>query len=91
MADCNETLDELHRYLDRELDDLTRAAIEAHLGGCADCHSAFDFHAELRMVIAMKCQGDPVPPSLIRRLEACLGVELSDGGEAGQVGGGEAT
>jgi mycothiol system anti-sigma-R factor len=79
MADCNETLDELHRFLDRELDDRMRDAIEAHLAGCLDCLSAFDFHAELRLVIAMKCQSDPVPPSLITRLEQCLGMEL-DGG-----------
>lgn len=86
MANCNETLEELHRFLDRELDDQARAAIADHLGDCNDCHSAFDFHAELRMVIAMKCQGDPVPPSLIMRLKACLGVEL-DGGDRSQIGG----
>jgi mycothiol system anti-sigma-R factor len=79
MADCNETLDELHRFLDREVDERLRAAIQAHLAGCSDCLSAFDFHAELRMVIAMKCQGDPVPDTLIMRLEQCLGVELNGG------------
>jgi mycothiol system anti-sigma-R factor len=82
MADCNETLDELHRFLDRELDDATRTAVEAHLSGCGDCLSAFDFHAELRMVIAMKCQGDVLPPGLIMRLQACLGLDLD-----GRVGG----
>lgn len=76
MADCNETLDELQRFLDRELDDIARSQVEAHLAGCADCLSAFDFHAELRMVIAMKCQGDPLPPGLVQRLEHCLGLEL---------------
>lgn len=85
MANCNETLEELHRFIDRELDDHARAAIADHLGGCTDCHSAFDFHAELRMVIAMKCQGDPVPPSLIIRLKACLGVEL-DSVDTRQIG-----
>lgn len=87
MADCNETLDELQRFLDRELDTVTRAAVEAHLSGCGDCLSAFDFHAELRMVIAMKCQGDAVPPGLIARLEACLGLEGTEVPER-QVGGG---
>lgn len=75
MADCNETLDELNRFLDRELDQQARAAVEAHLARCPDCLSAFDFHAELRMVIAMKCQGDPVPPSLLARLQRCLGLD----------------
>lgn len=79
MADCDETLDELNRFLDRELDHPARAAVESHLATCPDCLSAFDFHAELRMVIAMKCQGDPVPPSLLARLEQCLGLPFDDG------------
>lgn len=81
MADCDETLDELNRFLDRELDDLARADVEGHLATCPDCLSAYDFHAELRVVIAMKCQGDPVPPTLLARLEQCLGLDLD-----GQVG-----
>ena len=79
MSDCNETLDELNRFLDRELDHEARSAVEAHLAHCPDCLSAFDFHAELRVVIAMKCQGDPVPPSLLSRLQRCL--DLSDGSD----------
>jgi len=74
MADCNETLDELNRFIDRELDADGCAAVEAHLARCPDCLSAFDFHAELRVVVAMKCQGDPVPPALMARLARCLGL-----------------
>ena len=29
---------------------------------------------ELRVVVAMKCQGDPVPPALMARLARCLGL-----------------
>ena len=43
----------------------------------------FDFHAELRMVIARKCQEDALPPGLLARIEDCFGtvdVEESDVG-----------
>jgi mycothiol system anti-sigma-R factor len=77
MADCNETLRELDAFLDQELSEETRAAIHVHLEQCPDCLQAFDFHAELKIVIARKCREDAVPPSLLAKLEACFG-ELDD-------------
>jgi mycothiol system anti-sigma-R factor len=79
MADCNETLRELHTYLDHELDDEARHAIEAHLGGCMDCLQAYDFHAELKMVIAQKCNDDALPDGLLSKLEACFGEDITSG------------
>ena len=37
IRDSNETLRELDTFLDGELADETRAAIQSHLGGCMDC------------------------------------------------------
>ena len=51
MADCNETLRELEAFLDNELKPETHVAIRAHLEGCPDCLQAFDFHAELKIVV----------------------------------------
>lgn len=83
MADCNETLNELERFLDEELTHQDRENIRAHLDGCLDCLQAFDFHAELRMVIAIKCRDEPLPPSLLQRLESCLQVDLDGDGQIG--------
>lgn len=81
MADCEKALRELDTFLDGELSDATRTAIHDHLDGCPDCLSAFDFHAELKSVIAQKCQKDEMPPGLLSRLEQCLHTELAPGGD----------
>lgn len=83
MADCDDTLRELETFLDHEIGDETRAAIEAHLGGCLDCLQAFDFHAELRTVIAAKCQNDEMPPDLLSKIERCFGQDFDGDGAIG--------
>lgn len=83
MADCNETLRELETFLDNELADGTRAAIQSHLGGCLDCLQAFDFHAELRTVISAKCKTDEMPPGLLSKIEKCFGEDFGGDGKIG--------
>jgi mycothiol system anti-sigma-R factor len=67
MADCEETLRELYAFLDDELGPEARGAIEAHLNSCTDCFQAFDFHAELQLVIKEKVHDEP-PPSLFAKI-----------------------
>ena len=65
--ECNDALRELYTFLDGVLTAERRSHIESHLDGCNPCLEAFDFQAELRMVIAQKCR-DEVPPSLLERI-----------------------
>jgi mycothiol system anti-sigma-R factor len=81
MADCNETLRELYAFLDEELNGEQFEAIRSHLDGCMDCLQAFDFHAELKMVVAEKCQNDEMPPGLLAKIEQCFGDEFDTGTE----------
>lgn len=74
MADCNETLHELYTFLDDEVGPVLRAQIQDHLSGCMDCLQVFDFHAELRTVIAQKCHED-VPAGLADRIVSCFGED----------------
>jgi mycothiol system anti-sigma-R factor len=69
MADgnCDDSLHELYHYLDGELTDDRRHAIREHLDSCPPCFEAFDFEAELRIVIARKCQ-ESVPDALKQRI-----------------------
>jgi mycothiol system anti-sigma-R factor len=83
MSDCNETLRELETFLDGELSDDALVAIRAHLEGCPDCFQAFDFHAELKAVIAAKCQNDVMPPDLLTRIEKCFEEDLDGDGRIG--------
>lgn len=80
MPDCNETLRELDAFLDSELSEETHLAIRSHLEDCPDCLQAFDFHAELKIVVAQKCKSDEMPPGLLEKLQACFGDpdELDD-------------
>ena len=81
--DCRETIKELDLFLDDELSDAARSAIRHHLDGCIDCLQAFDFHAELKQVIARKCQSDPMPPGLLSRIEQCFQADLDGDGRIG--------
>jgi anti-sigma factor (TIGR02949 family) len=78
MADCNETLRELDAFLDSELAETTRLAIRAHLEGCPDCLQAYDFHAELKIVVSQKCKTDEMPPGLLAKLKQCFGDPEDD-------------
>ena len=78
MADCSETIKELDAFLDGELTDDVREQIHHHLGGCVDCHQAFDFHAELKLVIQRKCANEEMPPGLMDRIQQCFDTDLLD-------------
>jgi mycothiol system anti-sigma-R factor len=83
MSDCAQTLRELDVFLDGELSDHQRAAIHHHLDGCMDCLGAFDFHAELKIVVAQKCNNDEMPPGLLGKIERCFGTDFDRDGHTG--------
>ena len=58
-------------------------AIHDHLEGCIDCLQAFDFQAELKAVIAAKCQHDEMPPGLLGRIEQCFEADFDGDGRIG--------
>jgi mycothiol system anti-sigma-R factor len=81
--DCRETIKELDLFLDDELSDAARSAIRHHLDGCVDCLEAFDFHAELKQVIAEKCRHDEMPSDLLSRIEQCFDTDFDGDGVVG--------
>jgi len=81
--DCAATLKELDVFLDEELSDDARRSISHHLDGCPDCLSAFDFHAELKVVIGEKCRNEEMPPGLLGRIERCFSTDFSGDGQIG--------
>jgi len=72
--DCNETLKELYGFLDGQLSDDDREHIRHHLDDCSPCLEAFDFEAELRLVIRNRCT-DQVPESLRERIARAIEAE----------------
>jgi mycothiol system anti-sigma-R factor len=73
MADCEETLRELERFLDGELPTDEKHQVHHHLDGCLDCLQAFEFHYELKAVIRAKLLVDELPAGLRERVAACFG------------------
>ena len=80
---CEETLKELVLFLDSELSDGARETIRHHLDGCPDCLGAFDFHAELKQVVAKKCQENEMPADLLSKIERCFNTDFDGDGVIG--------
>jgi len=76
--DCNETSRELEAFLDEELNSDAHHLIQQHLDSCLECLQAYDFEAELREVIAIKCRETEVPPGLLEKVQNCFGLEDDD-------------
>lgn len=74
-GECQEALDTLYHFLDGELTEDRRIAIQHHLDRCSPCLEAFDFEAELKIVVAKRCR-DQVPDHLRHRVAQAL-VEAS--------------
>jgi mycothiol system anti-sigma-R factor len=75
-TECREAIETLYHFLDGELTERRRSEISQHLVECSPCLDAFDFEAELKMVIARKCR-DQVPDALRERVRRAL-REASD-------------
>jgi len=71
---CHEAIEELSSYLDGELTEQRRQAIEHHLHRCPPCEQIASFEVELRRVIADRCQTS-VPQDLAARIRAALDGE----------------
>lgn len=84
--DCSEMVARLYYFLDGELTDERRRHIQAHLDRCPSCFGAFDFEAELRIVVASRVRSH-VPQHLSDRIRLSLGGAfggpVTPGGDGG--------
>jgi mycothiol system anti-sigma-R factor len=71
---CQEALHEVYHLLSGELDDAKRSKIQEHLDECSPCAEPYDFYAELRRVVQLRCQ-DQAPADLLRRIEDAISHE----------------
>lgn len=70
-SNCADAKHTLYEFLDGELTAEKRVAIQRHLEACAPCFEAFDFEAELLLVVEKKCV-EQVPEGLQARIIAAL-------------------
>ena len=76
-VECRESLTELYGFLDGELTIERRQVIRLHLDGCHGCLEAYDFEAELRIVVSTSCREKQLPAGLRERVAETL-RRLSD-------------
>ena len=85
-SECAEALTDLQRFLDGEMDDAERSSVLEHLDACIECFHAYDFQAELKQIVAIKCGNDPVPAALLARLERVCNGEVPESPAPGARG-----
>lgn len=66
--DCQETLREVERFLDGEVDITLRVRIEEHLSGCSPCMDRAEFRRQLKIMISRKCVETEVPARIEARI-----------------------
>lgn len=75
-ANCDDARHTLYAFLDGECTPEVKQQIQEHLEACAPCFEAFDFEAELKIVVGKKC-GEQLPVGLTEKILAAL---QGDGG-----------
>ena len=73
--DCSEVVRDLYFFLDGEITETMRQRIKIHLDDCSPCLEAFDFEAELRQMISLRCREEP-PADFRARIVSVLQVEF---------------
>lgn len=81
-GECIEIVEELYTFIDGHITEERRVRIQAHLDDCTPCFEAFDFEAELRIVVSQRCR-DQVPQALRAKIMQTLGEVASSPEAAG--------
>ena len=71
VVGCREAMAKLYSFLDGDLTEQRREAVQRHLDDCSPCVRAYDFEAELKKVLAARCK-DRVPEPLKKRIYDAL-------------------
>jgi len=66
---CQETLKEIERFLDGELDHMVEVRIEHHLSDCNPCMRRTEFRRHLKVMISEKCTEREAPALLSKRIQ----------------------
>ena len=70
-TNCSAMLAGLYYYLDGELTEDRRVHIQSHLDSCPSCFGAFDFEAELRIVVRSRVTLR-VPEALVHKIRLAI-------------------
>ncbi len=69
---CRETLREIERFLDGEMEIDVRSLLERHLEDCPPCMRHAEFSQHLKTMVGTRCTGEAVPPELVIRIRVMI-------------------
>ena len=72
--DCKQTRNYMHAHLDRELDPVTAAGVEAHMRSCAACAQVYATQTALRNAVKKQAAYFTAPVALAARIRAKTGA-----------------
>jgi mycothiol system anti-sigma-R factor len=70
--ECTETLREIERFLDGELDSIVRVRVETHLADCFPCTRRAEFKRHLKVIVSRSCGGGEVPGEIAERIRTMI-------------------
>jgi mycothiol system anti-sigma-R factor len=68
MANCQDAIEHLYQYLDRELSATEQADVQQHLDRCPPCLGLFRFEENILRFVGEKCRQTAAPPALRDRV-----------------------
>ena len=69
---CDDCLQKLDQYVDRELSDGEVAELQAHLADCPPCEDRYRFQADLKRLVKVCCDQGEAPVELREKLRQIL-------------------
>ena len=72
MTTCNEAIEQLHEFLDNELDDGNHSTIKQHIEMCHKCCEKFEFEQNLKKIIKDKTILHKIPQPLLQSITSQL-------------------
>ena len=70
---CEEAVQRLHAFMDRELDVNEVAEVRSHVKNCAECHSKFRFEISFHRLVRAQAGGERAPTDLRNRIVHRIG------------------
>ncbi len=69
---CQDCLDQLDAYVDRELTDAEVSDLQRHLAHCPPCEDRYRFEADLKRLVRVCCEQEQAPLELRDKLREIL-------------------
>ncbi len=69
---CEDCVDRLEAYVDRELSESEVAQLRRHLAECPPCDDRYRFEAGLRRLVRVCCEQETAPVELREKLREIL-------------------